>query len=366
MTDAEAHELSTTIETVLVDSYTDETERDNAREMMKQLFGLDTETGMKVEEPEKAADPAPAADPAKDTPKPSAEEAGAPASRTDTETAGAGAGDEVQKQLDALREQLAARDAEIASLTARVTVHDSAPEIEKQATDNLESLRTELTEAAAADKKRLEEAESEYGEGVAKTLAGVMEENQKLRNQRWAEATKTEIEKVRAVRTAEAEGQAQVEADIRAVPAIYEIREAAVRNDPGARAKYQIATGIDNALMGDAEWSGKTQVERFEEVARRLDVLYGGVAPAPAKDADSAKDTPEKIEKEIAKQAAQTKRADTNDGPSTMSGLAGGEAPSADIMTRLESMDPTDMYGLGLSADAIDKLMYERENSILQ
>ena len=399
MTDLKAKELAENIEALVIDAYTDETERENARQVMRNLYGIDTETGLKTSTEKDAADAlaeqqkadADAADKAaKDAAdkeaadKAAADKAAADKAAADKAAAdktgdgtadktgdGTGDDDAHAKELASMREQLAARDAEITRLSAKQYVANAQPEIEKDATENLKELRSELDAAAETDKKRVADAESEYGETVAKAFREIMAENQKLRDARYDEAHKAEVQKLRQVKETESEGAARLDADIRAVPEIYTMREAAIRKEPGALAKYQIAMGIDETLRTHPDWSGKTQVERFQEVARRVALMLGdapGAAAPPADDktppADPKK-TAEQIDAELKKQAGKTNRADTKDGPGTMSGVQGGDPPAADLMTRVEKAEPMDVLAMGLSVDAIDKLIIEREQSTI-
>lgn len=109
-----------------------------------------------------------------------------------------------------------------------------------------------------------------------------------------------------------------VQRDIDAVPFLANLQA----TDP---VMWNAAVAVEEGLLGDPEWQGKSRVERFQEVARKL----GGTAAKPAPKQDASKTA-------NALRAAAARAA-----PTSLSELPSGTAPGQSELETLGDLDVT-------------------------
>lgn len=367
---AKALETADMLDEQLRQGYDDETERENAKAVMYELMGIDPETRLPIgfkAEPEPEEDPdkgddADEADPTKD--------AGGAGDGTGTDTEPS----EADKELERLRAEIAERDGRIAELSAKQQAADSEDDIRAKVEERLAGERTQLDEFRAKDDAAVQKAIDEYGEDVGKHMRQMADDAHKLREDTFAAKLDEEVDRAKAAAETELTQQARTDADIATVPDLQKWYDAAKGGD---RSMWSIAHGVDATLMKDPEWMGKPQAERFAEVAVRVNKMVGAITADPdtdpnkggdkggdkGTDANAGKKTAEQIQAEIARKAAGQKKDATGvTGPGSLGDIGSGDA-KGDLLSRLDEMDATEIAGLNLSAEQVDKIMLEREKA---
>ena len=357
---ARAMQAADLLDQQLEQNYDDETERDNAKAVMYDLMGIDPVTRLPVDykvEPEPDPEPGKTAD----SPDPSKQ---------------AGTGDDPPPDADPnadelarLRTEIAERDSRLAELEAKSQADASTDDLRREIETRLAGDRAALDALRVKDDANVQSAIDEYGEDVGKRMRTIVDDAHALREDNWKTRVDEEVERARAATETQLTAQARLDQDIAAVPDLKTWHDQAKGGD---LSMWKIAEGVDSRLSKDPEWLGRPQSERFAEVAQRVNKMVGAVAApesAPGKTdpppADPSKKTDKQIEAEIARHKSGKPAA--LPAPSSLSDLAGGGgAIEGDLLSRLGEMDATEIAGLNLSAEAVDKIMLEREAAGLQ
>lgn len=115
------------------------------------------------------------------------------------------------------------------------------------------------------------------------------------------------------------------------------------------KAMWAAATALDDELRADPEWSGKTRVERFQEIARQLD-------PQPSQPSSKSNPKPPAAGKSVDDAlAAATARAL----PISHSGLPAGSPPAQSEAEGIDKMDVTQVADklANMTDDQIEALL---------
>ena len=355
------------LEEAIVANYESPEEQEAARTVLGSVYGVDFATGVsldgktagatqdQIEDPDKAAEEDEVAKALKvleDKEKPADAAAAAEAEK-------AKAGGEEDDAAKALRE----RDERIAELETQVALAGADKDIREAVSVKLQERLDEQQTLSEAEEAKIKEFEETHGEEAAAEYRRVVEtgrESRQAENDRFQE---DEIGKARAEKEAELSGMSATQRAIYATPDLRSWHEEARQADGGDATKsadrYNLAVSIDAALKERDDWKGKPMEDRFAKVVEMVkastDAGSSGSPGASEQETDKGKAaaTEKAIADEIARKAKQGGEAGGM--PGSLSSIPGGEAPT-DIAAKLESMNMTDLAGLNLSTDAIDRL----------
>lgn len=344
-TQTDALETKEALEAGIVNSYDTEEEREAARQALSAANGIDMATGLPLDE-----DGKPVAEPAKEPDDPDKKAKGEGEDDKDKEPT-------AEELLKAKEEQVTEQNKTIANLEAKEAARAAAPEIRESVEEKMKPI---LDKHRADDEEveaKLKDFEEKYGEEAAAELRKETDASRAARDAQYQKDLDEQVAQAQSEREEELTGNAGVLADIRAVPELHAWREdamAAAQGDTTKSAdKFNMAVSLDNSLMHSDEFKGKSQVERFEEVTRRVKTMLGESSGAPeSQEKESGKEkTEEQIAEEIRKQAAG------KDLPGSLTELPGGETAKDKLNPgKLEDMDPNDILAMDMPTDKLEAL----------
>ena len=282
----------------ILENFDDEEERERAKQELMETYGIDPDTRLAVE----------------------SEETGKQEDLVEAE-AEAGQKEEGQAEEKELtpEEQLQAQIAEQAQRIAELETNlklnseESDQKMRSEADEKLRERNESLTKEEEEVEAKLKEFEEQYGEEAAEDFKKALMDSIKVKKDAIEKDWQHEYDQAKQRQEAEAQGESALQADINKVPELSEWQ----RDEKPQM--WMMAVAVDEHLKANEEWRDKPQVERFEEVVKRVKIA-SGLQSGTQSEGNGKANTREQIES-LVKQEAKSSM------PQSLSDLPGGSEP---------------------------------------
>ena len=267
---------------------------------------------------------------------------------------------EWKQAIEELKSEIAKRDIKITELEAKGTLNEADKEIREEVSRAMASTLKAQETVDAETQKKIAKHREEYGDDAAAELESQYQEMKKLRDEQNQNQMEAEYEKRKAAR------ESQIQEKLNVDKMIASQTELKQWKDEG-HANYHLATYYDSVLMDQPEWKDKPLTERFAEVVKMVKAHVGqerSGTPTPPVDKESKEKTAEQAAADILKEAREKAQAKA---PETLTDIKsptqGTDPMSLESVADLSHDELFDKMTSGsLSVKALDQMINSNES----